>query len=112
MKSPHAIFLILISLCFASCVDHDKDGAALREKIIAEGVQIRIAEFREREETKCLEQARQIAIAQVDSLIRVGARLDPIEPVIKPPKPERPEKPEPKVLPDSVRAKAKKDSIN
>lgn len=101
-----------MSLCFPACVDHDKDSAAIREKIISEGVQIRISEFREREKSKCLEQARQIAIAQVDSLIRVGARLDPIEPVIKPPKPERPDKPEPKVLPDSLRAKVKKDSIN
>lgn len=109
MKTPHYIVLLSVSLGFTACVDHDKDSAALREKIVAEGVQIRISEFLEREKEKCLEQARQIAIAQVDSLIRVGARLEPIEPVIKPPKPERPEKPVPKVLPDSVKAKVKKD---
>lgn len=94
-----------------SCVDHDKDAAANREKLVSEGVQIRISEFRQRESNKCLEQARVEAVAQVDSMIRAGARGDAIEPVIKPPKPERPEKPEIRILPDSLKEKARRDSI-
>jgi hypothetical protein len=111
MKALYHILLAFVALSMTSCFDHDKDSAAKREQIVAEGVQIRIAEFREREQTKCLEQARQEAVAQVDSLIRAGARYDAIEPVIKPPKPERPEKPPSKILPDSLKEKTKRDSI-
>ncbi|HLF63965.1 MAG TPA: hypothetical protein VI603_09435 [Saprospiraceae bacterium] len=111
MKWLPYISVALVVIATQSCLDHDKDSAAYREKIVTEGIQIRISEFRQREWSKCLEQARIEAVVQVDSLIRAGAREDAIEPVIKPPKPERPEKPETRKIPDSLKVKAKRDSI-
>ena len=113
MKSMKLLSLSVLCMILASCVDHEAETASFREQIVSEGVRIRISEFRQREWDKCLEQARDLAIANADSMIRAMAKQEAVEPVQKPPKPERPVKPEVRILPDSVMRKAsvKKDSI-
>lgn len=86
------------------CSDHSEQ-AAVRERLIAEGMEIKIEEFRTREWKKCLDRARTLAIAEADSVIRARAREEAVEPVNKPAKPERPMKPETRILPDSLREK-------
>jgi len=113
MKSMKLLSLGVLCMILASCVDHEAESASLHEQIVSEGVQIKISEFRQHEWDKCLEQARDLAIANADSIIRAMAKQEAVEPVQKPPKPERPIKPEVKILPDSVMQKAsvKQDSI-
>jgi hypothetical protein len=94
-----------------SCVDHNTNSAD-REQLIAEGVRIKTEEFRQNEWTKCVVQARTLAVAEVDSMIRAMAKQDAVEPILKPPKPDRPEKPELKSLPDSLLNKTRKDTVD
>jgi hypothetical protein len=111
MKEIFPVYIIL-SVLTLSCSDRRAERDLAREQLIADGVEIKVSEFREREWQKCVEQARSLAVARVDSLIRAMARQDAIEPVFKPPKPERPVKPDTRVLPDSLRQKLKNDSID
>ena len=106
MKAAILTIFGFLSLCLVSCVDHEKEDTLLREKLVAEGVEIKISEFKQREWDKCVEQARMKAVAKADSIIRALAKQEAVEPVQKPPKPERPEKPAVKILPDSIRQKA------
>jgi hypothetical protein len=105
MKIIFIVFLGALLTSISSCIDHEAESAE-REQIIAEGVQIKVSEFHQREWEKCIAQARAKAVQEVDSLIRATAKQQAIEPVIKPPKPERPVKPEIRMLPDTVRPKA------
>ena len=111
MKEIFPVYLIL-SVLTLSCSDRRAERDLAREQLIADGVEIKVSEFREREWQKCVEHARTLAVVRVDSLIRAMARLDAIEPVFKPPKPDRPVKPEIKEVPDSLKQKVKKDSID
>ena len=107
-KLLHIVIGTLLFSAFA-CVDHNAGAAEARKQLIAEGVQIKLSEFRAREWAECIERARQQAVTEVDSMIRIGARNDAIEPVIKPPKPLKPPKPDIKTLPDSLKEKAGKE---
>jgi hypothetical protein len=94
---------LLTSVTLSACLDLKREDPLVLQKIIDEGVTIRIAEFKGREWTKCLQQAEQRAVIQADSIIRARARMESIEPIPTPPKPDRPVKPPTKVLPDSTR---------
>ena len=72
------------------------------DEIIARGIEIKVEEFRIRQIRICREKVLKVAVAHSDSLIRVVAREQAVEPVVKPPKPQRPEKPAMKILPDSL----------
>jgi len=87
-----------------SCVDLDREDPADMQRLVNEGLKIRLADFKQKEWAKCLEEARQRAISEADSIIRARARLEAIQPVPKPPKPNRPDKPMTKTVPDSLRA--------
>jgi hypothetical protein len=106
MKVRYAYIVLLLCIILPACVDHNASNSPELQTLIAEGVKIRIAEFEEREWEKCMTQALNLAIAEVDSLIRATAKQDAVEPVLKPPKPERPGKRPVKTLPDSIREKA------
>lgn len=109
MKCVFYISVGCILLSCIACVDPNAESTAMRDQIVAEGVQIRIAEFRQRAWDNCVEQARGEAVAEVDSIIRALAKYNAVEPVDKPPKSARPEKPETKVLPDSLKNKNKRE---
>ncbi len=93
----------IVVLLFCSCLDMDKVSESHRRAIIAEGVEIRVSEFRKNAWNKCLEEAQRKAVARADSIIRAMAREEAVEPIVRPPKPERPGKPPIKLLPDSIR---------
>ncbi len=73
-----------------------------QQKIIDEGVEIKIEEFIKRQNSRCWEKAVTTAISRVDSMVRAGALESRIDPVEKPPRPNKPDKPAIKLLPDSL----------
>ena len=87
--------------CTPACKDMD-DDAAVRKQVISEGVQIRLEEFRANTWNKCVEEAQRRAISRADSIMRGRAKMDAVDPVVKPPKPVRPPKPEVRSMPDSI----------
>ena len=97
----------LVSLIFASallltsCGPLD-DTSEIDEDVVAEGVRIKMAEFYARQENECRQAAVEIALKRVDSLVRTGELIPPVNPVIKPDKPSKPEMPPIKTLPDTV----------
>lgn len=103
MKRTLHILFFSASIMAVSCVDYNAGETEARKKLIEEGVQIKVGEFRDREWARCIQQARDLAVAEVDSMIRLGARNDAIEPVVKPPKPTKPPKPDMQTLPDSLK---------
>jgi hypothetical protein len=105
MKAVFYIVIVCFVIASSSCVDHSSGDTEARKKVIDEGVKIKVGEFRDREWARCMEQARQLAVAEVDSMVRLGARNDAIEPVVKPPKPTKPPKPDMQTLPDSLKKK-------
>ena len=90
-------------ICMISCVDMDHEPSEEREKLVAQGVDIRIEDFREREWEKCQARALEKAIQVADSTIRARARQDAVDPILKPPKPEKPERPALREARDSIR---------
>lgn len=79
-----------------------QEGRMTQGEIIAKGVEIKLQDFKSRQLGICRDKAVKLAITRVDSLIRVRAREQSVDTIVKPPKPERPEKPEIKLLPDSL----------
>ncbi len=103
MKRICTLLSGILCLLLSSCIDHEAENARIREQLIAEGVEIKISEFIQHEWGKCVDQARTMAVARADSIIRANAKEESVEPVQKPPKPNRPDKPPIRVLPDSLR---------
>ena len=96
-------FTISLGLaCLVACVDMDHEQSEERDMIVAQGVDIRLDDFRKREWEKCQAKALDRAIQLADSTIRARARQEAIEPIAKPPKPERPLRPLMKTIPDST----------
>lgn len=90
------VLLLLLATAF-------QPGTRLtEEEIIARGVQIKVEDFRAKQQRICRENAVDAAVVKADSLIRARARYEAVEPKVKPPKPNRPEKPEVKIIPDSL----------
>ena len=98
---------ILIFACVAvlsSCGREKKQ----REAMIERGVEIKIEQFRMRQEAICKREAIDKAVVVADSLMRSTGPKTAVKPGVKPPPAIKPMKPAVKMLPDSLRHDALK----
>lgn len=101
--------ILFAAVLYTSCLSNEQN-AAQREKVIAKGVEIELEEFRKRHDRDCRSKIVDLAVTQVDSLVRAGYLIPRVDPVDKPPKPPKPGKPVLKTLPDSLSMQMLRDS--
>jgi len=98
-------FLILACIAVLSSCDREKKQ---REATIARGVEIKIEQFRKRQEAICKREAIDKAVVVADSLMRSTGPKTAVKPGVKPPPAIKPVKPAVKQLPDTLRHDALK----
>ena len=110
MNRLNLFIIALLVFVIGTSFDQQSEELNDEEVIIANGIAIRMQQFRAREYAKCARKALQVAEIRVDSLVRVGVIVPVVDPVKKPPKPHRPVPPDVKQLPDSINHELLRDT--
>ena len=94
---------LILSIVLISCLQFACTNRVTQEELIAEAVELKLAQWRETQRNTCRDRAMLKAETYVDSFLLVNSLNTRLDTIPKPAKPIKPMKPNFKEIPDSLR---------